>query len=355
MLKLFKSHIVTSVVVYGSAAILLAGALWLAYQYVEPAPPSKVTLAAGGPNGAYFKYARQYAEYFAKQGIQLEIIQTKGSMDNLARMAAPDSTVAAAFMQGGITTPKEHPDLRSLGSLYYEPLWIFYRNGLKVKNLFELERRKVAIGAPGSGTNHIIRRILEENGVTPDNTTLIEKSADDVVPELVKGKVDVLFVVAGIKSRIIESLSQPGVKVNLLSLNRAEAYARSHHYLKRLVLPEGAINLAEDLPDHDVIMLAPTANLVVREDLHPAIKYLFLLAARDIHRQGDLFALPDSFPNGDGLLFPLTSEAESFYKKYHVGTPRLNLVTVPVNVKLKGGRHGEYQDIISLSVCGSIC
>ena len=315
LLKLFKSHRVAYVVIYGGAAALLAGALWLAWQYVEPAPPDSVTLAAGGPNGAYFKYARQYAEYFEEQGIRLNILETGGSVDNLARMSSPDSGVDAAFMQGGIATPEEHPDLRSLGSLYYEPLWIFYRHGLRVTNLFELEGKKIAIGAPGSGTNHLIRKILTENGVVPNNTVFLEEGGPDVVSRLLKGEVDAMFVVGGVDSRIVQALTEPGVKVHLLSLRRAEAYARSHHFLQRLVLPEGALSLAEDLPPADVNMLAPTANLVVREDLHPAIKFLFLLAAREIHNKGDVFSLPGTFPNGDKALFPLTPEAETFFQK----------------------------------------
>jgi TRAP transporter TAXI family solute receptor len=315
LLKIIKSHRVAYVVIYGGAAALLAGALWLAWQYVQPAPPKSVTLAAGGPNGAYFKYAREYAEYFEKEGIKLNILETGGSVDNLARMAEPDSGVDAAFMQGGIATPAEYPDLRSLGSLYYEPLWIFYRYGLRMTNLFQLEGKKVAIGAPGSGTNHLIRRLLDENGVSPDNTTLLEEGGPDVVARLLKKKVDAMFVVGGVDSPIVKALTEPGVKVHLLTLRRAEAYARSHHYLKRLVLPEGALSLSEDLPSADVNMLAPTANLVVREDLHPAIKFLFLLAARDIHRKGDVFSLPGTFPNGDKALFPLTPEAETFFEK----------------------------------------
>jgi len=314
MFRFLKSHFVGSMVVYAAAAAVLAGALWLAWQYVEPAPPSTVTVAAGSPGGAYYKYAQQYAEFFAREGITLRILETKGSMDNLARLGDPESGVDAAFMQGGIATPEAYPDLRSLGSIYYEPLWIFYRNGLKLRHLNELKGRKVGIGTPGSGTNFVVRRLLKANGVNPDNAALVEDDTATSVDALTKGRLDVLFIVAGVGSKAIEDLSRSG-KVHLLSLNRAEAYARSHHYLQRLVLPEGAMNLAEDLPREDVNLLAPTANLVVRDGLHPALEYLFLLAAREVHRQGDVFSPPGYFPNDTSLLFPLTSEAENFYRK----------------------------------------
>ncbi|WP_319469513.1 TAXI family TRAP transporter solute-binding subunit [uncultured Pseudodesulfovibrio sp.] len=313
-MKLLKSHVTTSVAVYGGAVILLLAAIWTAYQYVDPAPPKKVTIAAGSRSGAYYQNALKYAKIFAEQGVELEILETKGSMDNLARMSAPDSTVGAAFMQGGIAEHDEHPDLRSLGSLYYEPLWVFHRKGLKIKALPELKGLKVAIGPKGSGTNDLITNILDENGVEPDNADLIETPTSDTVRHLLDGTVDVMFLISGIHSDTIHALSAPNSGVHLMSFTRAEAYSRSHRYLTQLTLPRGAINLADDIPSTNVNMLAPTANLVVQEDLHPALKFLFLLAARQVHSKGDIFAQPGTFPNQDALLFPLAEEAESFYK-----------------------------------------
>lgn len=313
MLKLFKSHLLMTFIVYGAAAGLLVSAIWYAYQYAEPLPPSKITIAAGSPSGSYSKYARKYAEIFAKEGVELEIIQTNGSMDNLARMSDPESGVDAAFMQGGITTPEAHPDLRSLGSLYYEPLWVFYNKKVELENLTDLKGQKVAIGAEGSGTNFVISHILRENGIDPANAKLKPIGSSQAIPELIQGKLDALFLIAGVDSQSVQTLAEPD-DIRLLSFARAEAYARSHHYLKRLVLPQGALSLAKNLPSRDIDMLAPTANLVVKEDLHPAIKYLFLLAANEVHLQGDVFAQPGQFPNGEAILFPLSKEAESFYK-----------------------------------------
>ncbi|MBI9079258.1 MAG: TAXI family TRAP transporter solute-binding subunit [Pseudodesulfovibrio sp.] len=314
MIKIFKSHIVTSILVYGSAAILLASAIWLAYQYVDPAPPKKVVIAAGNKSGAYYKYAKQYAAFFKKQGIELEILETNGSMDNLQRMSEDDG-VDAAFMQGGITTPEQHPDLNSLGSLYYEPLWVFYDHTLTIERIPDLIGMKVAIGPEGSGTNHMIKGLLTENGIFKENTTILDHGYSEALPELINGNIDVMFMISGVKSRAILDMSQPNSKLKLLSFTRAEAYARSHHFLTRLILPQGSINLANNLPTHDVNLLAPTANLVVSDDMHPAIKYLFLIAASKIHGGGDLFSLPGQFPNEKSLLLPLSDEAKAFYKK----------------------------------------
>ena len=314
LVKFLKSHQLMQFIIYGVAAGVLGGALWVTFQYVDPLPPSKVTIASGGPNGAYYGYAEQYAAYFAEQGYELEVLRTKGSMDNLKRMAEPESTVAAALMQGGITTPEEHPDLESLGSLYYEPVWLFYKKGLKLKGLTGLTGRKIAVGANGSGTAHLVRTLLTENGVTDQTATLLPEGAGSAADKLINGEIDALFTIAGINSATVRKLAAETKKVTLYSFDRAETYVRTHHYLTKLTLPPGGIDLINDLPAREVTLLAPAANLVVREDLHAAIKYLFLLAAAETHGQGDMFASPGQFPNGRTALFPLGDEAKSFHK-----------------------------------------
>lgn len=314
MLSMLKSHRVTYVAVYGGAIALLIGALWVAYQYVDPAPPSKVTIATGGPTGAYYNFARQYAAIFAEQGIELEIIQTNGSMDNLDRLSGDSPSVDAAFMQGGITTPEEHPALQSLGSLYYEPIWVAYNKRTPLQRLSGLRDLKIAIGPEGSGTNHVARSLLSENGITSDNNAILSGPYSETIPAFVNGDIDVLFLISGINSPFIQDVSRSDSTARLLSFDRAEAYTRAHRYLKKLVLPKGAISMARNQPREDVHLLAPTANLVVKEDLHPAIKFLFLLAASKVHFEGDVFAKPGEFPNKEAILFPLSDEAKSFYK-----------------------------------------
>ncbi|WP_319541161.1 TAXI family TRAP transporter solute-binding subunit [uncultured Pseudodesulfovibrio sp.] len=313
-IKMLKSHLLMSLIIYGLAAGVLAGALWFAFQFVDPLPPNKVTIVSGGEGGAYDEYAKQYAAFFAKHGFELEIIQTNGSMDNLARISNPEVDVQAALMQGGIATPEEHPTLQSLGSLYYEPVWLFHKKRLKMKTLADLKGRTIAVGSKGSGTHHLVSTLLAENEVTPEEAKLVEAGAATAIPMLMNGEIDALVTIAGINSQGVDSLIHATKKVELYSFQRAETYARTHHYLKKLTLPQGGIDLVNNLPNKDISLLAPTANLVVREDLHPAIKYLFLLAADSVHSKGDMFARPDAFPNDEAVLFPLSSEAVNFYK-----------------------------------------
>ncbi|WFS62879.1 TAXI family TRAP transporter solute-binding subunit [Pseudodesulfovibrio thermohalotolerans] len=314
LVAFLRSHVLMSLLIYGAAAGLLALALWVTFQFVKPLPPDKVTIVTGGESGAYYAFAARYAEFFHKHGFELEVRTSNGSMDNLSIIDDPKSGVQAAFMQGGIASPEEHPDLESLGSLYYEPVWLFTTRRFKPKTLTDLKGRKIAVGPEGSGTSHLVRQLLDANGVTPETANLLPQGSAQSVPELLGGRIDALFVIAGVNSKDVRTLCEAYKTVTPYSFVRAETYARTRHFLEKLTLPRGGVDLMLDLPAHDVALLAPTANLVVREDLHPALKYLFLLAAAEIHGQGDMFAATGEFPSDEALLFPLSDEARNFYK-----------------------------------------
>jgi len=314
LVKFLCSHQLMSFLIYGAAIAILAGALWVTFQFVKPLPPSEVTIASGGEGGAYYAFAKQYQQFFADHGYDLKVIQTKGSLDNLARISDPDSGVEIALMQGGISTAKEHPELESLASLYYEPVWLFARKNIRIKTLGDLKGRKIAIGGEGSGTHHLISALLAENGITALNATLINHGGDKAAKELQSRKIDAFFTISGVNSPILKELSRERKRIRLYSFARAETYIRTHHYLEKLTLPPGGIDLKANIPAKEITLLAPAANLVVREDLHPAIKYLLLLAAEDAHKKGDLFAPSGAFPSNKALLFNQSDESKNFFK-----------------------------------------
>jgi hypothetical protein len=80
------------------------------------------------------------------------------------------------------------------------------------------------------------------------------------------------------------------------------------------VVPRGVGDLAKDLPPTDVILFAPKVSLVVRKDLHPAIQYLLLDAAVQIHSRPGIFQHANQFPAAESIDIPLSREALQFYK-----------------------------------------
>lgn len=290
----------------------------VAYQFVEPAPPKRVVISAGAEGGAYYQFARRYADILARDGITLEVLPSEGSVQNLERLKRGE--VQIGFVQGGVIEAPEddefsgevtHPGLLSLGSMFFEPIWVFYQ-GETIDRLSELRGKRIAIGQEGSGIRQLAQRLLEDNDVDfRENTVPI--SGLDAAEELQQGRIDAAFIIAAEHAPVVQVLLRsPGVK--LMNFSQSFAYERRYPFLTRLTMPKGVADLVLDIPPEDTRVLAPTANLVVHEDLHPALQNLLLQAARQIHGRPGFFHSANEFPAYmDGML-PLSSEADRFFK-----------------------------------------
>ncbi|MET0118348.1 MAG: TAXI family TRAP transporter solute-binding subunit [Sedimenticola sp.] len=297
--------------IFGPAiAITLLGFL-LAFQFVQPAPPARITIATGGLEGAYSLFGQRYREIIKREDIQLEVLNTKGSVENIALLESGKADIA--FIQGGTEQASQGDELISLGSLYFEPIWVFHRSSLTLDRLTGLQEKRVAIGPEGSGTRAVALQLLSDNAITPSNTRLIELSGRPAADALLKGDIDAAFFVASPLSPVVRALLD-STEISLMSFNRADAYARLHRYLSTVVLPEGVINLEHNLPRRETRLLAASANLVAHKDLHPALVDLLLQAASEVHGEGGWFEEQGQFPAAQFLAFPLSKEAKRFYK-----------------------------------------
>ena len=295
--------------------LLVIAAFWLAAQFIKPAPPDQLIISTGGEGGAYQRFAAKYKDVLERYGITLVEKPSAGSVENLERLRNPEFEVDAAFIQGGTARPGEDDELVSLGDFYHEPLWIFYREAAVHggDKLLDLKGRRVAVGGAGSGTQHLAMELLAANGIDASNTKLIEVGGLGLLERLRKNEVDAVFAVGPTQSSLVWSLLYtPGVR--LMSLTHAEAYTRRFPYLARLVLPRGAIDLTQDIPPHDIQMVAPMATLLLREDTHPALVDLLMQAAAEVHGEPGVFQKPGEFPRAGHSEFPLSKEAERYYK-----------------------------------------
>jgi TRAP-type uncharacterized transport system substrate-binding protein len=295
--------------------LLAIGAFWLAAQFIKPAPPDRLIISTGGEGGAYQIFAARYKDVLARYGITLVEKPSAGSIENLERLRNPEFEVDAALIQGGTARAGDDDGLVSLGDFYYEPLWIFYREGVigGGHKLLDLKGKRLAVGGAGGGSNHLAMELLAANGIDATNTTLIQEGGLGLVASLRKREVDVVFVVGPTQSALVWSLLYtPGVR--LMNLVRAEAYTRRFPYLARLVVPRGAVDLEQDIPPHDVNLVSPMATMLVRKDTHPALIGLLMQAASEVHGVPGVFQKPGEFPRAGHSEFPLSPEAERYYK-----------------------------------------
>ena len=296
---------------FGAAVLITLIGFVIAWQFVNPAPPRTLVIATGHTDGAYFLFARRYRELLAQNDIELDIRTTAGSIENLELLQ--HNSVNLGFVQGGTGTEADSGILTSLGSLYYEPLWVFYRGEQTLTRLSELRDRHIAIGEPGSGTHAIASRLLADNAIDTGNGNIQPVGGSTAMEALLQDEIDALFLVAAPAAPLVQQLLRHD-GIRLMSFARAEAYTRQHHFLSAVTLPEGVIDLQANIPPHTTVLLAATANLVARNDFHPALVSLLLQAATSVQDTNGLFEAPGTFPNSDNLEFPLDDDARRFYK-----------------------------------------
>jgi uncharacterized protein len=217
------------------------------------------------------------------------------------------------FVQDGLGNPAKAPDVSSIGSLYYEPIWFFYRGKGEITKLSQLIGKRIAIGQKGGSTHTMALKLLKASGLDEKNTKFIEEGQANGAEALRGGRADVAIFIAPPDDGLITGLIKDKA-IKLLSLDQAEAMARQFPYLHHLVLPHGAIDLKENLPPRDTDLVAPTATLLVKDSLHPALVYLLLRAASQVHSDPGLLEKKDEFPYDKDYTFPLSEEAKSFYK-----------------------------------------
>lgn len=301
--------------IIGPLILLVLGALWFASRFIQPAPPKVVAIATGGQAGGYFAFGKRYAESLKRHGITLDVRATAGSIENVRLLddADPARRVDLALLQGGITNSREKPGLVSLGRLFLEPLWLFYRGGETIDRLHQLKGKRIAIGPEGSGTRHLASALLGSNGVTAETATLLPLSGQQAAEALTSGQVDAVFLVLAPEAPLVQSLIANS-SVRLMNFAQGEAYTRRFSYLQRIVLPQGAIDLVRNIPGEDVTLLAPIAALVARENLHPALVGLMVEAIKEVHSGGGMFHRLGDFPRPLDPEFDFSDDAERAFK-----------------------------------------
>lgn len=297
----------------GPSTFFILCALIVAYIYLDPAPPSHLVIATGGGEGDYMIYAKLYKEILKKEGVDLEIRTTGGPVENLQLLEDENSNVDVGFVQDGLGNIDQQPDLVSLGSLYQEPIWIFYRNGSELTRLSQLEGKSIAIGPDSTGTNVLAKKLFQESGVDEKNAKFVPLGLTAAANSLRQGLVDAAVFLGNADDPLVEQLVlDPSLR--LMNFDQAEAITRQIPYLHHLILPHGAFDLKRNLPAQDVHLVSPAATLVARDDLHPALVFLLLKAATQVHGAPGVFEKKDEFPTDREFTFPLDRDAKAFYK-----------------------------------------
>jgi TRAP-type uncharacterized transport system substrate-binding protein len=277
-------------------------------------PPRSIVMATGPKGGSFASVGLRYREILGRAGIKLDLPPTGGAFENLELLRDPHSGVSVGFILGGSTTQDESPDLVSLGTVFYQPLWLFHQRGLELNGLSlnGLRGRKVSIGAEGSGTRILSLELLRRNGIPQEAFVPSGLSSEEAGHKLLNREIDAAFMLSSWDSMVVRQLLADET-IELASFPLGDAYVALYPFLNKVVVPSGVGNLAKNRPASDKTLLAPKTILAVRRDLHPAIQYALLSAAADIHAEPGIFQRAGQFPAAEPISLQLSDEAQRFH------------------------------------------
>jgi len=297
---------------YFPILLLIFLAFFITSRFIQPAPERKIIIAAGSSQGQYYQAALKYKALLEKDKVEVTVLETNGSLENAQLIK--DKKADIGFVQSGILTQEASSHIESLASIYYEPIWIFYKNqGFSIDYVVQLISKKISVGGENTGTSFLANTILKDNGIDVSNTTLLNFSTDESKQKLLAGEIDAMIMVISPNSKTVQELLE-NPDINVLSIKRAKAYSMKYPYLENLTLYEGTMDLYKNLPYEDIRLLATTANLVVRKDFPDELIRLFVKKAKVIHSQKTLFAEHDQFPNLKNLDTSINTEAYKYFK-----------------------------------------
>jgi hypothetical protein len=293
-------------------ATIVVAALYVTYRLVDPLPPRHFAIAAGAAGSGYDDFAKQYARILARHGVELEIRNFAGAVENLDRLRDPASGVQAALATFGVTQPADADIFYSLGGIFDAAIFIFYRNAEPVTLFAQLRGKRLSIGMPGTALRLLMLEVLQATDGLDASTHLLDVDYTQAIDALVAGEVDAVIAPQQDIVRLQHALGAPGIR--LMSVAQAEAIAKTVPGLKHVVLWRGLIDLSRDIPNSDVDLLASRNRLLVRKDLHPALQYLLLEAMREVHWPAGPFNRLGEFPAEQPNDLPLSPTAEAFYR-----------------------------------------
>jgi TRAP-type uncharacterized transport system substrate-binding protein len=287
--------------------------LYFVYRLIDPLPPRRLAIAAALAGSAYDSYARHYARILARDGVELEIRNSAGAVENLELLHDASSGVQAALTTFGVTQPRDGDTLYSLGGIFDAPIFIFYRNPEPITQFAQFRGKRLSIGQPGTALRLLILEILRATDALDASPRLSDLDHSEAVDALIAGEIDVAMFPSQLNDNFLQrALAAPGLR--LMNVAHAEAIAKTVPGLKHVVLWRGLISLARDIPDSDIDLLASRNRLLVRKDLHPALQYLLLGAMHEVHSGPGPFNRLHEFPAEQPNDLPLSPTAEAYYR-----------------------------------------
>ena len=270
-------------------------------------------MATGPPGSVFARTGERYRKILARDGVRLRLVPTNGAIDNVRLLKDPHSGIEAGLVLGGTIGEGDAEDLVSLGTLFYEEAWLFCRARDPMPPPSQWAGWRISIGPVGSASRPLAPKLLVLNGVDATKLQLVGYSPEQAQQALLTKDLDAALIVTGWDSPVVHGLAR-APEIRLLGFTRADAYVALYPFLNKLILPRGVADLAADRPPQDTPLIASKASLAVRSEVHPALQFLLLRAATEVHARPAMFQRAGEFPAAEEIDLPLSTEARRYYR-----------------------------------------
>lgn len=293
---------------YAPVLLCCAAAVWWSVSVGFRLPPTSAVITAGSPQGSFARLAQRYAQKLEGIGMNVDIVYLGDENRELERLQSATDTASIGFAHG--IYAKSTPSLQALAVIDSEPIWIFSTlNGPGLMK--QAAGARIAAGGPKSASFLAAQLILAHAGVRESDVRFQPQTGVDAAQALLTGKVDLVIATAGDDAQLIQMLTRQG-GVQILGIEQAGALASKQSVLQPLLLPEGSLELGNNLPPRDVTMASLQTHLLVKPDVHPALQRALVDAAIEIHEEPTFLQRHGQFPTYGSSDFPLSPTAKAY-------------------------------------------
>jgi hypothetical protein len=295
-------------------SLVIGAAVIAAVKLVHPAPPSSIRMVTGPDGSSYRNTGEKYKKIIEGHGVKVDLVRSLGGLDNLKQLIDRKVAVDVGLVQGGLADGLDVTGLVSIGTIFTQPVTVYYKLPEAVERLTDLRGKRVAIGPEGSGTRALALKLFKANDMDEKAVTFSAEAAEDAAKALTSGQIDACFLMGDATApKVARGLREvPGVR--LMNFRQADGYTRRLKFLSRLTLPEGAMDLGKNFPPETLALVGPAVELIARQDLHPALSDLLISAAKEIHGPPGMFRAAGEYPAPREHEFPISDDAERYYK-----------------------------------------
>lgn len=285
--------------------------------YLDPFPDRHINIGTSYQNSDWYSFGEHASKYLTEKGLDGQVVVTNGAVDNVKRLIDPNDPVNAAFVYGIALDDEQRKQIISLGSVSYEPIWVFYHKD-KIPDLIdlhELPRYRVGLGPLESGSYAISKKLFADYDIEIEGSdSFVPDAFLSTEQKFLNGDLDALVMVSTVQDPIVQKLLRTP-KVALYNFRNSAAFEKKYNSYEAVKLPAGSIDIYPQIPDKDISLVATTTSVVVKKQMHPDLQLALLMAIKEMNRNSAhlFFAKRDEFPAYVDPLVPISPVASKFY------------------------------------------